>query len=489
MRLAYLLRSAGYALPVGVEDMEISGIVTDSRAAFEGALFVAEPGLRTDGYGYIANAVKNGAVFVVAERPVCGVAHLLVDNARAATARLYDAWYGHPAEGMALIGITGTNGKTSTAAMLSAILSHAGKRCGVIGTLSASVGGEGLSYQAADPLANMTTPDPAQLYALLAAMRERGVTHAVMEVTSHAMFFCRVAPLQFALSIFTNLTPDHLDLHGDMESYFAEKCKLFASSRAAVVSLSTPYGVRLADSLEIPLYTVSPETVCERHLDGADGVSFVLHQGEQKLQISIPVTGDFAVENGALAASAALALGIAPLTVTEALGAFQGVAGRMERVAQNPLNIRVFLDYAHTPDALEKLLLCLRRVRREGERILLLFGCGGDRDRSKRRVMGRIACSLADFTVITSDNPRGEARRAIIEDILKGFDKEKPHAVIEDRRAAIKALVEAARPNDILVLAGKGHETYELVGDERRPFSEKALVCDYIAEKCKGECL
>ena len=487
MKLAYLLRSAGYEMPADVSDMEISAIVTDSRAAAAGALFVAEAGLRTDGYGHIADAVKNGAVFVVAERPVRGVAHLCVENARAATARLYDAWYGHPAEGMALIGITGTNGKTSTAAMLSAILSHAGKRCGVIGTLSASVDGETLSYESADPLANMTTPDPAQLYALLAKMREAGVTHAVMEVTSHAMFFCRVAPLQFALSIFTNLTPDHLDLHGDMESYFAEKCKLFARSRAAVVSLSTPYGVRLADSLEIPLYTVGSETVCDRRLDGVDGVSFTLHQGGKKLQISIPVAGDFAIENGALAASAALALGVSPTATVEALGSFSGVAGRMERVAQNPLHIRVFLDYAHTPDALEKLLLCLGRVRRAGERILLLFGCGGERDRSKRRVMGSIACRLADFTVITSDNPRGEAPRAIIADILKGFDKEKPHAVIEDRGAAIRALVEAARPHDILVLAGKGHETYELVGGERRPFSEKALVSACIAEKCKGE--
>lgn len=482
MRLKELLESAGYESS-GVADMEIHGITASSRRVGEGYLFVAIKGLRHDGYLHIGEALSRGAAFVVAERKALGAPMLVVRSAREALARLLDAWYHHPTKGLTLIGITGTNGKTSTAAMLLEILRRAGKKCGLIGTVSATCEGEELSVEGAERLANFTTPDPEQLYPLLSRMREREAECVVMEVTSHALFFEKVAPLAFTRAVFTNLTPDHLDLHGDMTSYFLEKRKLFLQAEMGIVSLFGPYGQPLADSLEIPFLTVGRGNVKEVSANGDMGVSFVLSYEGENVAVSLPVPGDFSVENASLAAMTALSLGVSSEVVREALGGFKGVKGRMERVGENALGIRVFLDYAHTPDALEKLLLSVRRFRRADQRIILVFGCGGDRDRTKRRKMGRIATRLSDLTVITSDNARSEDPAAIIADILKGIDKEKPYKIIKDRREAIAYAIKVARAGDIVLLAGKGHEEYEIKGRERLPFSERRIVMECLAEK------
>ncbi|MBQ9802785.1 MAG: UDP-N-acetylmuramoyl-L-alanyl-D-glutamate--2,6-diaminopimelate ligase [Clostridia bacterium] len=483
MKLKELLRSAGYEVSDAIGEIEVSGISSDSRRVAQGNVFVAIRGLHADGYVHIGEAISRGAVFVVAERRVAGIPSLVVGSARAALSRLFDAWYGHPAANLSLIGITGTNGKTSTLSMLEAILLAAGHTCGVIGTVAARCNGQVISAPNADKLANMTTPDPAELYRLLADMRDAGARYVLMEVTSHALCFDKVEPLFFKRAVFTNLTPDHLDLHGDMAGYFMEKRKLFSRCEMGVISLFGAYGQSLSDSITAPFLTVGRGNVTKVLANGATGVCFtLLHEGEA-IELSLPVPGDFSVENAALAAMTALSLGVEAKTVRAALADFGGVCGRMERVAQNDLDISVFLDYAHTPDALEKLLLSVRRFRLPRQRIILLFGCGGDRDRSKRRKMGRIATRLADLTVITSDNPRSESPSAIIADIVKGIDKEKPYKIIEDRREAIAFAVNVARPGDILLLAGKGHEEYEIRGRERLAFSERDIVTACMAEK------
>lgn len=476
MRLKDLLREAGIVCSPSLADREICGISSDSRTVRAGEIFVALRGLEQDGFCHIAQAQRRGAILVIAERLADGIDCIAVENARAALAHLFDAWYGHPAKGMTLVGITGTNGKTSTAAMLFAVLRAAGHDCGLIGTVECRFNDEILTVKNADALANMTTPDPSELYALLAVLRARGATHVVMEVTSHALTFSKVAPLHFARAVFTNLTPDHLDLHGDLESYFAEKRKLFSMCDEAVVSCYGAYGVRLADSLEIPVHTVSAESVRNVQKMGDQGVCFTVLGTCAPLALHLPVPGDFSVENGALAAVTALSLGVPHATLKAALADFRGVKGRIERVGENRLGISVFLDYAHTPDALEKLLLCVRGFRAPEQRIVLLFGCGGDRDRTKRAEMGRVASRLADFLILTSDNCRSERPEDILHDILKGVDKERPYKILPDRREAIAYAVSNARRGDILLLAGKGHEEYEIRGRMRIPFSERTIV-------------
>ena len=485
MRLKILLESAGCSFNP-VRDTEVTGVFSDSAKVLPGGVFVAIRGLHTDGADFAEEAVKNGAVLMVAEREIQGVPCFVVPNAREALARLLDAFWGHPAKELCLVGITGTNGKTSVSMMLYHILRMAGYTCGLIGTVECRIGDEVYHPENADHLANMTTPDPAELYPLLATMRDAGVTHVVMEVTSHALAFSKVAPLEFRLAVFTNLTEDHLDLHGDMERYFAEKRKLFSMCRQAVISTSTVYGKILADTVQVPCLAVSAgKSLLNIRKDEDRGVEFSLCRQGETIPFYLPVPGDFSVENGALAAAGALCLGVAAEIVQKALAVFPGVPGRLERVSGIPADFSVFLDYAHTPDALEKLLRSARGFG-GGRRIVLLFGCGGDRERGKRAQMGRIASRFADFLILTSDNCRSEKPEAILADILRGVDKEKPYIVISDRREAIRYAVLHAEPGDILLLAGKGHETYEIRGKQRLPFSEREIVRESFAERTAG---
>lgn len=486
MQLKMLLDSAGYSFD-SVQNTEVTGIFSDSAKVLPGGIFVAIRGLHTDGTVFAGEAMKKGAVLVVAEREVEGLPHLVVLNAREALARLSDAFWGHPAKEMCLIGITGTNGKTSVSMMLYQILRMAGYSCGLIGTVECRIGEEVCHPQNENNLANMTTPDPTELYPLLAAMRDAGVTHVVMEVTSHALAFSKVAPLEFRLAVFTNLTEDHLDLHGDMERYFAEKRKLFFMCRQAVISTSTEYGRILADTVQVPCFAVSAGKSLLSPLKKGDyGVEFSLRYHGAVIPFYLPVPGDFSVENGALAAGGALCLDVPPEIVQKALAAFPGVPGRLERVKGISPEFSVFLDYAHTPDALEKLLRSARGFG-GGRRIVLLFGCGGDRDRAKRAQMGRIASRIADFLILTSDNCRSENPEAILAEILRGVEKEKPHIAIPDRREAIRYAAQNAEPGDILLLAGKGHETYEIRGAQRLPFHEREIVRECFAEREKTD--
>ncbi len=490
MKLNELLRKAGIEPLVdkATGEIEITGITSNSRKVKKGNLFVALRGLNFDGAQYVADAFLRGAAFVISERMLEGKRALKVENARSVLARLFDAWYDHPARDLALIGITGTNGKTSVSTMLYHILTQAGHRCGLIGTVECRCGDTDLRERDGQSLANMTTPDPEQLYRMLSQMRALGAEYVVMEVTSHALALEKVVPLSFQRAVFTNLSTDHLDFHGDMESYFLEKKKLFRACEAAVVSYSTAYGMRLAQGLTCPFWELSPRTVREIAYHGISGVSFCLTpQKGQALDLRIPVPGAFTVENAGLAALCAYSLGIDKEQIERSLAAFPGVRGRMERICAQSKDISVFLDYAHTPDALEKLLLSARGFAAPHQRIVVLFGCGGERDRGKRKEMGRIASRLSDLVILTSDNARGEDPDAILEQILGGVDKEKSYAVIKDRRLAIAWAIENARVGDILLLAGKGHEEYEIRGKSRLPFSERQIVERCLATRKERE--
>ena len=489
MKLNELLQRAGI-LPLAekeIGELEITGIASHSQRVKKGDLFVALRGLTCDGTQYVADAFLHGAAFVLSERSLEGKRVLKVENARLALAMLWNAWYGDPAKNMSLIGITGTNGKTSTATMLYHVLTRAGFRCGLIGTVECRCGEVELHEREEEGLANMTTPDPEELYRTLARMRDMGATHVVMEVTSHALALEKVAPLRFSRAIFTNLSADHLDFHGDMESYFLEKKKLFERCDSAVLSYSTSYGIRLAQGLECPFLELSPPTVREIAYHGAKGVSFLLRYSKGKEQaLHIPVPGAFTVENAGLAALCAYSLGVDMPRIQAALADFPGVRGRMERICAEKGDVHVFLDYAHTPDALEKLLVSARGFAAPHQRIVVLFGCGGERDKGKRKEMGRIASRLADLVILTSDNARGEDPDVILEQILRGVDKEKPYIVIKDRRLAIAYAIDNARAGDVLLLAGKGHEEYEIRGKNRLPFSERQIVAECLALRKAG---
>ena len=517
MPLHKLLTEAGIPVPTGLPAVTVSGIAVDSRAVRPGDLFIAICGLHTDARRFIAQAAAQGAVAVICEDTESTVADdqglpvVTVANARVAMACLYDAWYGHPARRLRLVGVTGTNGKTTVSTMLCHILKAARIPCGLIGTVGCYMPGqrEPLGGEDGRPFSGMTTPDPAELYALLARMAagipegSRAKPVVVMEVTSHALLLGKVAPLTFELSLFTNLSPEHMDLHGTMEDYYEAKKRLFEVSREAVVNADDRWGRRLlaeplparhfhichADGLRnLPPDRMCPagEGTCTRFYAeqvknlGEEGVSFKLASPDVRLRLSCPVPGQFTVMNAMEAAVAALALGVSPAVIRDTLASFGGVPGRMERVAlpETDIPFTVFIDFAHTPDALENLLRSVHGFRRRGQRIVLVFGCGGDRDRSKRKVMARIASRMADSLVITSDNSRSEEPGDIIADILAGVDKESEFAVVQNRAEAIRYAIRHAREGDIILLAGKGHETYEIDREGKHPFCEKDIAVE-----------
>lgn len=489
MRLHELFGRAGLEYPEELGDMEITGIVTDSRSVTEGCLFLCIKGAHRDGHDYMDSAISSGARVIVAEqvRDACvggAAAILLHENTRRSAALLYNAWFGDPSSRMKVIGVTGTNGKTSTCFLLREIFERAGARCGLIGTVRcASVGGKRLACLDGKDSTGMTTPDPEILYEMLNEMAEDGAEYLFMEVSSHALSLHKVDGITFDTVLFTNLTQDHLDFHGTMESYYIAKKRILTLCRRALICVDDSYGKRLCGEGRVPILTCSVEQgdyrAYEIETRGMEGSEFRLSSRRGDFALRIPIPGEFSVKNGMMAAATALEYGISPRVVREALRQTAGVPGRMERVKTDG-SVSVLIDYAHTPDALEKLLRTVRTMRRGKERIWLLFGCGGERDRDKRKEMARIACRLADFVVVTSDNSRGEEPEQIFSDILKGMDKEKEFALIPDRGEAIAWAIGNARAGDWLLLAGKGHETYEIGKEGIVPFDERRIVRDTL---------
>ncbi len=500
MNLYQLCRESGLEIPDGTANCNIGGIRTDSRRVRAGDLFLCIRGLTSDGHQYVKQAIANGAVAVVAEKldkDECpSVPVIYTRDTRRAAAMLYDAWYGHPSQKLKIVAVTGTNGKTSVTHMLRAVFEGAMYQCGLIGTVDCYSGGRKLDIRSENPLANMTTPDPEELYRILSVMAEDGVEYVFMEATSHALALRKLDALTFEAAVFTNLTPEHLDFHGNMENYFLAKAQLFSRCKKAILNADDPYGKRLAEMAECPKVTCSvtgeADFAAEEVVDrGVDGIAYIAVSRNLRFAVRTPIPGKFTVINTLQAVACATALGIAPSVIAASLGSLAGVAGRIERVRLGTVaDFSVFIDYAHTPDALVNLLNTARGIRRSGQRVVLLFGCGGDRDASKRPIMGRIAAELADFCVVTSDNSRSESPADIISDIVSGMAGGR-YEVIPNRADAIDFVIREAQEGDIILLAGKGHEEYEIDKTGKHPFCEKQLAMEaalrYHGNRAEGE--
>ena len=478
MRLNQLL--AGVALTERrAGDVECSGICYDTRTMVPGCLFVALPGYKTDGHKYIAQALEQGAAAVLCQHPPEGEGPWLVTpDARAALAAVSANWFGHPARDLTLLAVTGTNGKTTTTYLLKAMLEGVlGARVGLIGTNQNMVGEEVLP-------AHRTTPESWEVQQLLREMADAGCTHVVMEASSHALVLHRLDGLRFRAGIFTNLTQDHLDFHGTMEAYRDAKGLLFRQSDTAVLNLDDEAGRYFARTVAVPRLTYS-ERRDEADLTAKnlrlfpDRVEFEAVAAGAISRVRLPIPGGFTVYNALGVLTCGLALGLPLADCADALAKAPGVKGRIE-VVPVPADFAVIIDYAHTPDALENILTTVRDFT--AGRVICLFGCGGDRDRTKRPQMGAIAGSLADVAVVTSDNPRTEEPEAIIRDILPGLEGTAAEVVVEpDRRAAIRRALSLAKPGDTVVLAGKGHETYQEVGTRVLHLDEREEVAAYFA--------
>ena len=478
MRLNQLL--AGVALTERrVGDVECSGICYDTRTMEPGCLFVALPGYKTDGHKYIAQALEQGAAAVLCQHPPEGEGPWLVTpDARAALAAVSANWFGHPARDLTLLAVTGTNGKTTTTYLLKAMLEGVlGARVGLIGTNQNMVGEEVLP-------AHRTTPESYEVQQLLREMADAGCTHVVMEASSHALVLHRLDGLRFQAGIFTNLTQDHLDFHGTMEAYRDAKGLLFRQSDVAVLNLDDGAGRYFAQTVSVPRLTYS-ERRDEADLTAKnlrlfpDRVEFEAVARGEIARVRLPIPGGFTVYNALGVLSCGLALGLPLADCAAALAKAPGVKGRVE-VVPVPADFAVIIDYAHTPDALENILTTVRDFT--AGRVICLFGCGGDRDRTKRPRMGAIAGSLSDVAVVTSDNPRTEEPEAIIRDILPGLEGTAAEVVVEpDRRAAIRRALSLAKTGDTVVLAGKGHETYQEVGTRVLHLDEREEVAAYFA--------
>ncbi|NLK39716.1 MAG: UDP-N-acetylmuramoyl-L-alanyl-D-glutamate--2,6-diaminopimelate ligase [Clostridiales bacterium] len=384
-----------------------------------------------------------------------------------------------------MIAVTGTNGKTSTSFMLRAIFEQAGYKTGLIGTVRCLIGDR--EYRLpddatdADNLQTMTTPDPELLYRILREMADEGVQVVILEASSHALALSKLDPIHFRGGIFTNLSPEHLDFHSNFEDYLSSKARLFSMCDIGVFNIDDIYVSHVMQKAPCRRVTCSTTLASDyraSEIEGRllDGVEYKLVNRQRTFKIKSMIPGLFTVYNTLVAAAMALEMGVDFLTVKSALQKLPGVDGRLERVYLHGAPFSVFIDYAHTPEAMKNLIETVRGFCGDDQRIVVLFGCGGDRDKGKRAPMGKIASKLGDFAIITSDNSRSEPPAAIIRDIMQGVDKKRPHMVIENRREAIEYTIKNARPGDVILLVGKGHETYEINSSGKHPFNERGIV-------------
>lgn len=431
------------------------------------SVFVCIRGEQDDGHRYASRAAKLGARIIIASRHIdCNATVILTNDTKAALEYLVKRFYGEPK--LRLFGITGTNGKTTVSYMTSAIFAAAGISCGIIGTNGAFLNGETIESGQSTP----TTPNMPELYKTLSQMEKKGAEVCVMEVSSHALAQDRVNGLRFEASVFTNLTQDHLDYHKDMEDYFAAKCKLFEISDKAAVNIDDSYGKRICENALVVGYGIDGGEVRAEGIKLlSDGSEFDLVFGRNRVRQRINIPGLFSVYNALAAATACYISGIDIDAISAGLLSINGVFGRMERIETE--GVSVVIDYAHTPDGLSKVLTSLKEVT--GGRLICLFGCGGDRDRTKRAIMGNIATELSDLVIITSDNPRTEAPTEIIIDILSGVKRDN-YIAIENREKAIRLALAIAKRGDTLLLAGKGQERYQIIGKDRIEFDEREII-------------
>ena len=460
-------------------DMDISGIGFDSRKSTPGELFVAVHGYKSDGHKYVDVALKNGSSCVLCEeKPDADIPYVLIDNTRKGLAKTSANFFENPAEKLKVIGVTGTNGKTTTTNLIKRIIEQStGKKVGLIGTNNHLIGTEVVPTE-------RTTPESYEIQELFHRMVRAGCEYVVMEVSSHALYLDRVYGIIFDVGIFMNLTRDHLDFHKTMDKYGKAKSKLFAQSRVSVINIDDEYSEMMINAAYDKVYTYSTsnseaDLVAKRIKLFQASVEFCALTIGKLQMIEIGIPGMFSVYNALAATAACVNLGMELEDIAKALRG-GGVKGRAE-IVPTGRSFEVIIDYAHTPDALENIIDTIKPITKG--RVITLFGCGGDRDKSKRPIMGEIAAAKSDFVVITSDNPRTENPSEIIKDIMKGINgTETPHVVIENRREAIEWAINNALPDDMILLAGKGHETYQIIGTEKTDFDERNVVANFLAK-------
>lgn len=492
MKLGELMNHTQCIAWSGDLSQEINEVTYDSRQVKPGTLFIAVPGFKQDGHLFIKDAVARGAAAIVLQDrnyQSRDYTWVMVDNSRKAMAEVSNVVYGFPSTRLNVIGVTGTNGKTTTTNLIAMILEKAGYRPGLIGTVHNRLGDEVLPV-------HHTTPEAPDLQRLFANFLQKGADYVVMEVSSHALDLNRVKGTEYDVAVFTNLTQDHLDFHGDMERYFMAKARLFSGMGAnrqkkrhkfVIINNDDSYAEQIAELTSVPIITYgiknSADVKAENVKISDRGASFRLRYTDRALPVNLKMTGLFNVYNTLAAVAVGLVEGVPVENIISTLENVAGIPGRFERVDEGQ-NFTVIVDYSHTPDSLEN---CLKTAREFVEgRIITVFGCGGDRDRKKRPLMGEVAAKLSDFTVVTSDNPRSEDPQAIIEEILPGlsrivdYDK---YIKIVDRKEAINYAINIARPKDVVIIAGKGHEDYQIIGDRVISFDDRLVAKEAIIRR------
>lgn len=484
MKLSEIIMGFDYNILKGSIDIDITKIEHDSRKVSKGDMFIAIKGFSVDGHNFIDEAINRGANCVVVEKEVetikdANVTCIKVENTLLALAKYSSNFYGKPSEKLSLIGVTGTNGKTSITYLIKRIFEEDGKNIALIGTLGSIINGERIEN-------NNTTPESLVIQKHLRKMLDNGNKYCVMEVSSHALDLHRVDYVRFQVGIFTNLTEDHLDYHKTMENYYKSKLKLFnMTTKYNVINCDDIYGERMLKDINnnVPILTYGINKKCDIYATDinyhTDGVDFKLNTPKGIIPINMKLLGLFNVYNALAAASCAIAYNISLPVIKRGIESITGVRGRFEVIHVKSKDIDVIIDYAHTPDGLEKVLTTIDQFA-QGRKIVV-FGAGGNRDREKRPIMGEIAAKHADICVVTSDNPRYEDPDKIIQDILVGVRRGKAkYVAITDRKEAIKYAIDIAKPKDTILLAGKGHEAYIIIKDKVIPFDEKKIVMEMI---------
>ena len=475
MLLSCLAKATAHTL-IG-EDVEVNELRYNSRKVEKGDVFCCVVGTFADGHKYAAQAVEAGAAALVVERQLdLDVPQVLVENTRIAMAEMAAAYYGNPADEMVMVGITGTNGKTSTSYMLKSIAERMGKKVGLIGTIRNMIGDIIIDTE-------RTTPESVDLQRILRQMKDENVDVVIMEVSSHSLDQKRVHGISYDVGCFTNLTQDHLDYHRTFENYFAAKKLLFAQCEKAVINLDDSYAADMVAGFDIPVLSVGVREQADVTASEIDittrGVQFDFNYRNVTSRFNVPIPGLFSVFNAMSAAGIALSLGWTLDSIKYGLEHMVSVSGRLEPLPTGKNEFTVLLDYAHTPDALENLLKTVRGFATG--RVVTLFGCGGDRDHAKRPIMGEIAGRFSDFAIVTSDNPRSEDPMEIIASVEDGVKKSGcEYVVIENRREAIEYALKNANKNDVIILAGKGHENYQEINGGKQHFDEKEIVAEIL---------
>lgn len=503
MMLADLVRPLEEAGRLGNLSVEIAAVTDDSRSVTPGSLFVAVKGGRVDGHAYLQKAVAAGASALVVQDPLpsgssipdlkSSVPVIRVKDSRRAVGLLASRFYGEPSSRLGMVGVTGTNGKTTVTYLCKAVLEAAGRRVGIIGTVAYHIGSVQLN-------ASHTTPGPIELQSLLARMVEAGLDSVVMEVSSHALALDRTVGCEFDVAVYTNLTQDHLDFHANMEDYFRAKLRLFtalgtgrakARPQRAIVNVDDARGHLVCGASAVPVWTYAIERQADLRAEAVSlslaGTSFTAVTPGGRFSVSSRLVGEHNVYNMLAAIGVGLHEGLSPEAIRAGIGAVATVPGRFERV-EGGQDFVVIVDYAHTEDALVHLLSTAQALK--AGRIITVFGCGGDRDRGKRPKMGRAAAEQSDLVILTSDNPRSEDPFVILDQIESGIRQAKAsvrYERIPDRRAAIEAAVAAARPGDMVLIAGKGHEDYQIIGDARHPFDDRQVAREAIRKLSRTE--